>query len=65
MTHDSSLKDTEEETGDHDVGKVLGPDHDEDHDTPDKGGTTENTTRVPSTEEVRPSGLSDHVTANR
>ena len=33
----SCLKDTKEETGDHDVGEVLGPDHDENKDTPEKG----------------------------
>jgi hypothetical protein len=43
------------------MGKVLGPDHDEDHDTPDNGRRTENSTGVPSTEEVGPSGLSTHV----
>jgi hypothetical protein len=49
---DGGLEDTEEETSDHDVGEVLGPDHDEHEDTPDEGGTTEDTTGVPSTEEV-------------
>jgi hypothetical protein len=62
-TH-SSLKDTKEESSDHDVGKVLGPDHDENQDTPEEGRTTKDPTSVISTEQIRPSGLSDHVSTD-
>jgi hypothetical protein len=58
----SCLKDTKEESSDHDVSEVLGPNHDEDQDTPEESGTTKDSTSVESTESVRPSGLSDHVT---
>lgn len=59
---DSGFEDTEEESSDHDVGEVLRPDHDEDHDTPDERGSTEDSTGMVTTKEVRPSWLGDHVT---
>jgi hypothetical protein len=58
----SCLKDTKEESSDHDVSEVLGPNHDEDQDTPEESRTTKDSTGVESTKSVGPSGLSDHVT---
>lgn len=49
---DGGFKDTKEKSGNHDVVEVLGPDHDENHQTPDESRDTQDSSGVQSTEEV-------------